>query len=269
MSFSMDDITTGQNIEPPRIILYGVPGIGKTTFASESPSPIFVPTEKGQGRLSLATFPLCQSFDDVENALTLLYHESHEFQTVVIDALDGLERLIFEAVCEGQHKKSIGDFDYGKGYVLALDTWQRCLALIERLRDEKGMLTIMIGHSTEKTFNNPEGENYDRFQLQVHKHAAQLLLSWCDALLFTNYKIQVKAPMAKLGKELAPGKVKAKPTAGVEAPRTLYTTEHPAFWAKNRYNLPESLPLEWQAFDEAMSVGIETFAETIEEKKKG
>ena len=34
--------------------------------------------------------------------------------------------------------------------------------------------------------------------------------------------------------------------------RVLYTEERPAFLAKNRYSLPDVLPLDWQAFATAM-----------------
>ena len=34
--------------------------------------------------------------------------------------------------------------------------------------------------------------------------------------------------------------------------RVIHTAERPAFLAKNRYDLPETLPLDWQAFAAAM-----------------
>jgi hypothetical protein len=32
----------------------------------------------------------------------------------------------------------------------------------------------------------------------------------------------------------------------------LFTTERPAYMAKNRYNLPDSIPLTWDAFANAI-----------------
>ena len=39
-------IQRGKQPLPPRLILYGTEGIGKSTFASEAPAPVFVSTVK-------------------------------------------------------------------------------------------------------------------------------------------------------------------------------------------------------------------------------
>ena len=50
-----------------------VHGIGKSTFAAQAPSPVFIQTEDGLGMLDCAHFPLAASFDDVIGALAALY----------------------------------------------------------------------------------------------------------------------------------------------------------------------------------------------------
>ncbi len=40
----MQQIKHGRQPMPPRLVLYGTEGVGKSTFASEAPSPIFVQT---------------------------------------------------------------------------------------------------------------------------------------------------------------------------------------------------------------------------------
>jgi hypothetical protein len=40
--------------------------------------------------------------------------------------------------------------------------------------------------------------------------------------------------------------------------RLLYTSEKPAYLAKNRYSLPDSLPLDWSALADAMTTTTET-----------
>jgi len=40
----MNQIHTGRRIMPPRILMYGTEGIGKSTTAAQAPHPIFIPT---------------------------------------------------------------------------------------------------------------------------------------------------------------------------------------------------------------------------------
>ena len=54
MGFDLSSITTGPAITPPRLLVYGPHGVGKTTFLSEAPSPILLPTEDGKGKLDIA-----------------------------------------------------------------------------------------------------------------------------------------------------------------------------------------------------------------------
>ena len=102
MALSLASLQRTNVLKPPRILIYGVAGVGKTTFASQAPSPVFLWTEDGAGTLDVTGFPLATSFDDVLQALSALYSEDHGFQTVVIDSLDWLEPLVWRHVCR-QH----------------------------------------------------------------------------------------------------------------------------------------------------------------------
>ncbi len=94
----LKQIHSGRRLQPPRLLLYGTEGIGKSTIASEAPKPIFIPTEDGLDQIDTDSFPLCHSLDDVMAALTALATEEHDYQTVVIDSLDWLARLISDVV---------------------------------------------------------------------------------------------------------------------------------------------------------------------------
>ena len=51
----------------------GVAGVGKTKLAADAPRPIFLQTEDGLGKLSADTFGMLRSYDDVQDALDVLY----------------------------------------------------------------------------------------------------------------------------------------------------------------------------------------------------
>jgi AAA domain len=259
MNFTLVSVQKGQIIEPPRILLYSVEGIGKTTWASHAPNPIFIFTEKGRGRLSLDSFPLAQSWGDVTAAFRSLASEEHDYETVVIDTVDWLEKLIWEQTCTDGGKDSIEDFGYGKGYVQALKYWGQFLDALNELHEARGMATILLGHAMVKTFNNPDGDNYDQYQLAMHQKAAAMLKEWVDVVLFANYEVKVRKNENAIDKS----KGKAVKVHG-DIPRLMHTEERPAFWAKNRYGLPATLPLSWDAFADAMDAGIEKTEKVVE-----
>lgn len=244
MAISLASLKRSTAIASPRILIHGVAGVGKTTFAAGAEAPVFIPTEDGLGALEADHFPLAQSFDDVMGALAALYSEEHAFRTVVVDSVDWLEPLVWKAVCKAEGWGSIEEPGYGKGYVAALDLWRQYLDGLNALRDARGMTVIQIAHTDIKRFDSPEHEPYDRYVIKLHARASALLQEHSDVVLFANYRIStVKSDVGfnkKVTRALGSGE------------RVIHTAERPAFLAKNRYGLPETLPLDWPAFAEAM-----------------
>ncbi len=244
MAISLASLKRSTALSPPRILMHGVAGVGKSTFAANSQAPVFMPTEDGLGTLNVPHFPVAKSFDDVMEALAALYSETHEFKTVVVDSVDWLEPLIWTKACKDNGWASIEDAGYGKGYVAALDYWRQYLDGLNALRDDKGLTIIQIAHTDIKRFDSPEHEPYDRYVIKLHARAAALLQEHSDVVLFANYRIStIKSDIGfnkKVTRALGSGE------------RVLYTAERPAFLAKNRYGLPATLPLSWEAFAQAM-----------------
>lgn len=263
MAITLASITEGQQIEPPRILLYGQEGIGKSTFAAQAPNPIFGFTEKGWGTMSLRKFPLWREWGDVVESFRALLSEEHEFQTLVVDTVDWLETIIWAKTCEDGGKESIEDFGYGKGYVQALKYWDQFVEMCDALHEERGMGVILVAHAAVKTFSNPEGDNYDQYQLALHQKAAATLKEWADCVLFARYEVKVR----KLEGGVQKDKGKAMKEYG-EPTRLLHTEERAAYWAKNRYGLPATLPFDWKAFADALDAGIAKKAALVERLQK-
>jgi AAA domain len=244
MAITLAQLNRASTPKPPRILIHGVAGVGKTTFAAEANRPVFIQTEDGLGTLSAANFPLARSYDDVMGAISALYTEQHDFATVVIDSVDWLEPLIWAKACRDNGWSSIEDAGYGKGYVACLGLWRQYVDGLNALRDDRGMTVVQIAHTDIKRFDSPEHDPYDRYVIKLHARAAALLQEHSDVVLFANYRIStVKADVGfnkKVSRAVGSGE------------RVIHTTERPAFLAKNRYDLPDSLPLEWSAFAQAM-----------------
>ncbi len=248
MAISLASLNRASAPKPPRILIHGVHGVGKTTFAAAAPDPVLILTEDGLGTLDVQHFPLAKTLDEVMQALASLYAEEHRFRTLVVDSVDWLEPLVWARVCQDLKLKSIEDAGYGKGYVAALDVWREYIEGLNALRDRKGMAIVQIAHTDIKRFDSPESEPYDRYVIKLHSKASALLQEHSDIVLFANYRIStVKSDVGfnkKVTRALGSGE------------RLIHTAERPAFLAKNRYGLPDTLEMSWSALESAMPSGI-------------
>jgi hypothetical protein len=251
---TLNQIHHGRRHTPPRLLVYGTEGIGKSTLAAAAPKPIFIQTEDGLDQIACASFPLATRMTEVDAALRALIQEKHEFETVVIDSADWLERLVWDALCEQYGVGSIEKVDggYGKGYVHALTFWRRLLGDLNTLRNQRGMCVILLAHARVEKFEDPEASAYDRYSPRLHKHVTALLTEWADAVLFATRRIITKTEEGGFGRErtIAAGLGKD----GGE--RILRTVGSPACVAKNRYGLPAELPLSWPALMQALAANL-------------
>lgn len=251
----LQQIQTGKQLRPRRIMVYGVHGIGKSTFGAMAPQPVFIQTEDGLANIDCNRFPLAATFDDVMNMLMELYTEQHDFQTVVIDSVDWLERLVWNEVVrrkptteKGKEVRTIEDYGFAKGYVHALDPWKEVLDGLDALRHDREMMVVLIAHAKIERFENPETDAYDRYSPRLNKHASALIQEWCDEVLFATYKVHTRQTEEGFDKTR---------TRGIGAgDRILRTTERPAHVAKNRLDLPDELPLSFAAYAESLNAAV-------------
>lgn len=236
----LQQIQKGRAAQPRRVLLYGVHGVGKSTFGAMAEKPIFIQTEEGINDIETDRFPLATKYGDVLGALSALYTEDHEYQTVVIDSLDWLERLIWAEVCAKRGVESIEDIGYAKGYVFALTQWREALSGLDALRNERDMQVVLIAHAQIEKFANPETDSYDRYSPRLQKQASALVQEWADEVLFATYKVHTKTTSEGFDR---------KRTQGIgTGERIIRTTERPAHVAKNRLNLPDEFPLDYRLY---------------------
>ena len=188
----------------------------------------------------MARFPEPESWADVRAAVATLRTEPHDYKTFVVDTLDWIEPLCWAHVCKQGKRTSIEDFGFGKGYVAALDEWRAFVADLDRLRAERKMQIILLAHAIVRTFKNPDGEDFDRYNLKIHEKAAGLFKEWSDVVLFANH-------------ETYTSKINGREKGISTGARVMHTERRAAFDAKNRYNMPDTLPLSYTEFDNAVA----------------
>ena len=249
-------VERGRTAKPPRILVYGTEGIGKSTFGSQTPKPIFIQTEDGLDEIDCDKFPLATTYDEIVSALGDLRREQHSYDSVVIDALDWLERLVWDTLCLESGANSIEKVDggYSKGYTHALTYWREIIDHLNALRNSRGMVVLLIAHSKIERFEDPESSPYDRYSPRLHKHAAALVSEWCDAVLFATRKIRTQSEDAGFNRKRTIAHAIGKD--GGE--RILRCVGGPSCVAKNRYGIVEELPLSWPAFIQALTTNQRT-----------
>lgn len=240
-------ITRGRIQAPLRVLVYGPEGVGKSTLGADAPSPIFLGAEDGTAHLDVARLPQPETWADVLAAVALLAREPHEFKTLVIDSLDWIEPLVHAFVCAEAKVKSMEDVSYGKLYIAAVEQWRLLISALDRLRAAKRMHVVMVAHALVKSFKNPEGPDYERYQLKVHEKSAALLKEWVDELLFARFEtFSVKGKNEQKAKGVSTGA------------RVVQTIRAAAYDAKTRHGLRDGMPLSWQLIEEGCAAGAES-----------
>ncbi len=235
-------LISGRLAKPIRVVLVGTDGLGKSTFASNAPSPIFIGAEDGTAQLDVTRMPDQNTWRDILDSVDELDSPDHAFRTAVLDTADWAEPLCWEHVARIAGKANVEDLPYGRGYSAALDQWRLLLSKLERLR-ARGMHVIILAHTVVKTFKNPVQEvgDYDRYEMKLHQKASGLIREWADVVLFGNYETFAVTDDKKR-------------TRGVSTGARVMHTQRTAAWdAKNRYDLPATLPLDWDTFAAAVA----------------
>lgn len=249
---ALQSVRKGVLESPVRVLVYGSEKVGKSTFAAGAPSPIFLGAENGTERLDVERLQP-QTWNEAVEWVNELATEPHEYKTLVVDPLGWLEPMCWQQVCANMNIATIEDAGFGKGYTAAIDLWRTFTLGLERCW-RRNMHIILVAHSQVKSFQNPEGAPYDRYEIAMHAKAAGMLKQWVDAVLFARLET-----FAKLEKNAQ--KAKGFSTGA----RIVHTQPSAAYDAGARWKLPEELPLSWDDFMSAIHADTRRASELEEQ----
>ena len=227
------NITKGKIRSALKVVVYGQEGVGKSTFASKFPNPVFIDTEGSTKQLDVARFDAPTSWEMLMQQVDYIKRNNTGFQTLGIDTADWAEKLCIKKVCSKAQKDGIEDFGWGKGYVYVTEEFGRLLNSLDDVV-AKGINVVITAHAKMNKIEQPDEMGaYDRWELKLTKQCSPMLKEWADMLLFANYKTIV----VKIDEK------KYKGQGGQQ--RIVYTTHSSAWDAKNRFDLPEVIPLDY------------------------
>ncbi len=237
----------GNPLKPPRVLIYGVEGVGKSTFGAKSENPIFITPEGGVDQLRTASgdlvdeMPGIDSWEAIRGAVRKLLTEKHEFKTVVLDSADWIEKVCHARII-GTSGKSITTCNggYGAGYRQSEIMHKELIEDISLLRERRGMNIIVTAHAHVKEVKDPSmSEDYEAFEIKCHEFVSSLWREWVDALLFVRFQTFVKS-----------SEDTKKARAFSDGSRMVYCLKQPSFQAKNRYGLTDEVSFTENYWDQ-------------------
>ena len=222
-----------------KVVIYGPEGIGKSTFASKFPDPVFIDTEGSTNSMDVARLPKASSWQMLLDQVDYVRTHPTMCKTLVIDTIDWAESMCIRHICDKHRKSGIEDFGYGNGYVYVKEELGKFLNQLTEVVDA-GVNVVLTAHAQIRKFEQPDELGaYDRWELKLGKKTASqtspLIKEWADMLLFANYKTFSIAVDDKGKKRKAQG-----------GERVMYTTHNACWDAKNRYGLPDEVPFSYQ-----------------------
>lgn len=252
------NITKGIISKPVKACVYGVEGIGKTTFASQFPEPLFFDLDKGSAQLDVSRVTDITSWPLLLSSIKEIYDNPTICKTLVIDTADAAERMCIDYICGKFNKKGIEDFGYGAGYTYLTEEFARFLVQLDACIGQ-GVNVVVLAHAVLKTVTLPEEMGtYDHWELKLSSKTtnkvAPLVKEWADLLLFANYKTILIEDGTR--KKAAGGK------------RIMYTTHTTFADAKNRFSLAEELPFDYNEIVRLIPNRTAPGIKPIQEKKQ-
>lgn len=225
---------------PPFGMIYGPPGVGKTSLPAFAQGAAIVMAQQEQGYMTLVEYGRApripavtvSNWEELQAWTKQLINEcSHK--VLIFDSLGPLERMCHEYTCRlhyGNDWSDSGFASYQRGYDVSLQYWRLWLQDLERLRREQSVAVLLVGHAQPQNYKNPMGDDYFRMVPCMHRKTFDATLPDMDfVFLYTFVEVTDKKDGRKKG------------IGGQD--RIIYTTHRDSHEAKNRMGLPETIAI--------------------------
>lgn len=236
-------------IAPFKIAVFGPPKVGKSTFASKAPKPVFFNVDNQlAGVRDRDGRPVDQArircAKDIDDGLEYLKTQDHGYKTLVIDSVTYWDYLMrtdvleeerarlrkLRKVTEAEALRSVGDIPYGKGTEKMRDRFAPYTCMLSDLMESRNMNVILIFHGKVSKDKTPSAvENF--YSFSVNPEVSEHFRNWCDAILYACMEtVKTDKGVFETGR------------------RVLRCNGNEQFTAGNIYNLPDEIDNDFDVF---------------------
>lgn len=187
------EILKGQALTAPKLMIYGLSGVGKSSLAAKLKKPIFLDFEGGLNYLGVDRSAQYTDLDAFYRDLVELYRKAEagkrEYDTIVIDSADWMVRKIVEKAAgidrdnlEMTLNKSNGGYGNGKS-VLDNHIRAKLLPTLVAL-NKKGYGICLIAHADRKVLMDEDGVDTDRVAPKIDVNTMNVFVEWADNVFY-------------------------------------------------------------------------------------
>jgi len=177
-----------QTIRDYIIMIYGPPGIGKTTFVNDlSDKVLFISTDRGTRYMSALRHEV-SNYRELDKVLSALEQRgAQSYDIICLDHIDDICTMVEDYTCEQLGIDALGDIGYAKGWKM----YKRGIwSILQRLlRLNRGI--ALIAHESIKTIRTRVVET-ERTMPDIGKSAWKVLVPACDLVGYCGFKVVKK-----------------------------------------------------------------------------
>lgn len=219
-----------EDIREYSLLLYGPPGIGKTTFFASFPQALFLLTEPGKPSGAYIFNESAGGVTDwsvMEAAVKLLEKDKSRFKNVVIDTLDEAYEMCQRFVCKAAGVEHPHDAnDYGKTWDAVTRAFKNMFARIRRT----GRGLYLTSHAKEGVVQPATGKEYTKIGPSVTGKAGAKVIALLDFVFYADYYSvngKTRRLVCTTGTELVVGKQRPIGREALQLPRYIALPEDP------------------------------------------